>query len=43
MSVKVECNVYQSDHSYKGVSDKLLTDIENWIKKGITAANNGYT
>ncbi|MEQ8518006.1 MAG: alpha/beta fold hydrolase [Cytophagales bacterium] len=32
-SVKVECNVYQSGHSYKGVSDKLLTDIENWIKK----------
>ncbi|MCW5518800.1 alpha/beta fold hydrolase [Aureitalea sp. L0-47] len=32
-AVKVECNVYQSGHSYKGVSDKLLTDIENWIKK----------
>ena len=32
-SLKLECNVYQSGHSYKGVSDKLLTDIENWIKK----------
>lgn len=32
-SVNIECNVYQSGHSYKGVSEKLLTDIENWIKK----------
>lgn len=32
-SIKVECKVYQSGHSYKGVSDKLLTDIKNWIKK----------
>lgn len=32
-SIKVECKVYQSGHSYKGVSDKLLKDIENWIKK----------
>jgi len=32
-TMNVECNVYQSGHSYKGVSDELLTDIENWIKK----------
>lgn len=32
-SIRVECKVYQSGHSYKGVSDKLLKDIENWIKK----------
>ena len=32
-SIKVECKVYQSGHSYKGVSDKLLEDIEKWIKK----------
>ncbi len=33
-SLNVECKVYQSGHSYKRVSDKLLKDIENWIKKG---------
>lgn len=32
-SVSVEAKVYQTGHSYKSVSKKLLTDIENWIKK----------
>ena len=32
-SLKVECKVFQTGHSYKGVSEELLIDIENWIKK----------
>jgi pimeloyl-ACP methyl ester carboxylesterase len=32
-SVIVLAKVYQTGHSYKSVSEELLTDIENWIKK----------
>jgi len=32
-SINVECKVYQTGHSYKGKSEILLRDIENWIKK----------
>lgn len=31
--VNVESKIYQTGHSYKSVSEELLTDIENWIKK----------
>jgi dipeptidyl aminopeptidase/acylaminoacyl peptidase len=30
---EVECNVYQTDHSYSNVRSKLLDDIINWIKR----------
>jgi len=30
---KVTCKIYQCGHSYKGTSEKLLKDIQDWIKK----------
>lgn len=32
-SINVDSKVYQTEHSYKSVSEELLTDIENWIKE----------
>lgn len=32
-TLHLECKIYQSGHSYQGVSDALLSDIENWIRK----------
>ena len=32
-SISVEAKVYQTGHSYKSVTEELLTDIENWIIK----------
>lgn len=32
-SVTIESKIYQTGHSYQGVSRQLLMDIENWIKK----------
>jgi len=31
--VKVKCIVYETDHSYKNVSNNLIRDIVNWLKE----------
>ena len=32
-SLNVDCKVFQTGHSYKNVSEELMTTVENWIKK----------